>query len=104
MYFPHLTTVVASVPLLWIVRPGLYLGTFVHAFARRQLASQPVLACVLPPALIFLAIDYPFSRTIFAFGLVHLFAFALAALCCHGALARLPPTRPASTSWSGPAG
>ena len=87
----YLTTDVASVPLLWIVPLALYLGTFVHAFSRRQLVSQSVLARMLPLALIFLAIVYPFSRTIFSFGLVHLLVFALAALCCHGALARLRP-------------
>ena len=87
----YLTTDVASVPLLWIVPLALYLGTFVHAFARRQLVPQPVLARMLPLALVFLAIVFPFSRTIFAFGLVHLLVFALAALCCHGALARLRP-------------
>ena len=87
----YLTTDVASVPLLWIVPLALYLGTFVHAFARRQLVSQPVLARLLPLALIFLAIVYPMSRSIFAFGLVHLLVFALSALCCHGALASLRP-------------
>ena len=87
----YLTTDVAAVPLLWIVPLALYLGTFVHAFARRQLVSQRVLARALPLALIFLAIVYPFSRTIFAFGFVHLLVFALVALCCHGALARLRP-------------
>ena len=87
----YLTTDVAAVPLLWIVPLALYLGTFVHAFARRQLVSPRVLARVLPLALVFLAIVYPMSRTIFAFGLVHLLVFALAALCCHGTLARLRP-------------
>ena len=87
----YLTTDVASVPLLWILPLALYLGTFVHAFARRQLVPQAVLARMLPLALIFLAIVFPFSRTIFAFALVHLLVFALAALCCHGALARLRP-------------
>ena len=87
----YLTTDVAAVPLLWIVPLALYLGTFVHAFARRQLVTPRVLARVLPLALVFLAIVYPISRTIFAFGLVHLLVFALAALCCHGTLARLRP-------------
>ena len=87
----YLTTDVASVPLLWIAPLALYLGTFVHAFARRQLVSQSVLARLLPPALVLLAIVYPISHKIFAFGLVHLLVFALAALCCHGALARLRP-------------
>lgn len=87
----YLTTDVAAVPLLWIVPLALYLATFVHAFARRRLVPQRLLARLLAPALIALVVLYLFSRTAFAFGLVHLLVFALAALYCHGALARLRP-------------
>ena len=87
----YLTTDVAAVPLLWIVPLALYLATFVHAFARRSLVPQRLLACVLAPALIALVILYLSNRTVLAFGLVHLLVFALAALYCHGALARLRP-------------
>jgi len=87
----YIATDIASVPLLWIVPLALYLGTFIHAFARRQLISHAVLARVLPLLLIAIAIVYPLSRTIFAFGLAHLLIFVLAALWCHGALARLRP-------------
>ncbi len=90
----YLTTDVASVPLLWIVPLALYLGTFVHAFARREMIPQPILASLVPRALIFLAVVYPLSRTFIVLaGMVHLLVFTLAALYCHGALARLrrPP-------------
>ena len=87
----YITTDLAAVPLLWIVPLALYLGTFVHAFARRQLISQSVLARLLPLALVVIAVVYPISRTIFVFGLAHLLVFVLAALYCHGALARLRP-------------
>ena len=87
----YLTTDVAAVPLLWIVPLVLYLVTFVHAFARRSLVPQWLLARLLAPALIALVILYLFNRTVLAFGLVHLLVFALAALYCHGALARLRP-------------
>ena len=87
----YITTDIAAVPLLWIVPLALYLGTFIHAFARRKLVPQALLARVLPLLLIAIAIAYPLSRTIFAFGLVHLLVFVLAALWCHGALARLRP-------------
>ena len=87
----YLTTDVAAVPLLWIVPLVLYLGTFVHAFARRTLVSQGLLARLLAPALIALAVVYLLNRAVFVFGLVHLLVFVLAALYCHGALARLRP-------------
>ena len=87
----YLTTDVASVPLLWIVPLVIYLGTFVHAFARRRLFRRRILTRLVAPALIALAVLYPLTRTVFVFGLVHLTVFALAALYCHGELARLRP-------------
>ena len=88
----YLTTDVASVPLLWIVPLALYLGTFVHAFARREMIPHPILASLVPRALIFLAVVYPLGRTFIVLaGMVHLLVFTLAALYCHGALARLRP-------------
>ena len=87
----YLTTDVAAVPLLWILPLALYLATFVHAFARRSLVPQRLLARLLAPALIALVILYLSNRTLLALGLAHLFVFALAALYCHGALARLRP-------------
>ena len=93
----YLTTDVASVPLLWIVPLVLYLATFVHAFARREWIPQWVLERLLAPALILLAVSYLLTRTLFVFGLLHLLVFALAALYCHGALARLRPDPSALT-------
>ena len=87
----YLTTDVAAVPLLWIVPLALYLGTFVHAFARRTLIPQRLLAHLMAPALIALVVLYLVNRTVLAFGLAHLLVFVLAALWCHGALARLRP-------------
>ncbi len=87
----YLTTDVAAVPLLWIVPLALYLGTFVHAFARRTLISQRLLAHLVAPALIALVVLYLVNRTVLAFGLAHLLVFVVAALYCHGALARFRP-------------
>ena len=82
----------ASVPLLWIVPLALYLGTFVHAFARREMIPHPILTSLVPRALIFLAVVYPLNRTFIVLaGMIHLLVFTLAALYCHGALARLRP-------------
>ena len=87
----YLSTDVAAVPLLWVVPLGVYLATFVHAFARRPPIPQRLLARLAAPALIALVVLYLLNRTVLAFGLVHLLVFALAALYCHGALARLRP-------------
>ena len=87
----YLTTDVASVPLLWVVPLVLYLATFVHAFARRPVVPQPILARLVAPALIALAVVFLLGRTVLVFGLAHLLVFTLAALYCHGALARLRP-------------
>ena len=87
----YVTTDVAAVPLLWVLPLGLYLVTFVHAFSRRQVFSQRLLAYLCGPALIVLMLVYLLNRTVLVFGLAHLFVFVLAALYCHGALARLRP-------------
>ena len=87
----YLSTDVAAVPLLWIVPLGVYLATFVHAFARRELVPQRLLSRLVAPALIALVVLYLLNRAVLVFGLVHLLVFALAALYCHGALARLRP-------------
>ena len=89
----YLSTDVAAVPLLWIVPLVLYLGTFVHAFARREVFSHGIITRLVAPALIALAVMYLLSRTVLVFGVLHLVVFTLGALYCHGALARLrPPT------------
>ena len=87
----YLSTDVAAVPLLWIVPLAVYLGTFVHAFARYPLVPHRLLARLVAPALIVLVVLYLFNRTVLAFGAVHLLVFTLAALYCHGTLARLRP-------------
>ena len=88
----YLTTDVAAVPLLWIAPLAIYLGTFVHAFARREAIPHALLTRLVAPAIILLAVVYALTRTnVLAFGLVHLLVFAVAALYCHGALARLRP-------------
>ena len=91
----YLTTDVASVPLLWIVPLALYLATFIHAFAGRELIPHRRLPPVIAIGLLVLAVSYPFTRSMFEFGLVHLVVFTACALYCHGALARArPPARP----------
>jgi hypothetical protein len=90
----HLTTDIASIPLLWIVPLALYLATYVVAFSRfgpraRELADKAM------PVVLLLAV------TLMALGLrgsvllqasAHLAALVTVGLLCHGRLAaRRPP-------------
>jgi hypothetical protein len=86
-----LTTDVAPVPLLWVVPLALYLTTFMLVFARRQVVPHALMVRLLPVAVMALA-------PVVAAGLVqpfwiplHLVTFFVAAMVCHGALARLRP-------------
>jgi hypothetical protein len=88
----HLTTDVASVPLLWVVPLGLYLLSFVLTFHRpavpvaAALRLQPVL--LIPVALAFL---FHGNEAIRLALLAHLALFFATAVVCHGELARLRP-------------
>jgi len=92
----HITTDVASAPFLWVIPLGLYLATFIIAFATRPL---------IPPAvtLPFQAATAAASAVLIPFGAgslpmqftAHLSAFFFTALMCHQALvaSRPPPGR-----------
>lgn len=88
----HLTTNVASVPLLWVAPLALFLLTFVIVFARRGVR----LSVIAPLHLLFVGValvegvvsTLPWAPA----ALAHLGLFFTAALICHGALAeRRPP-------------
>jgi len=88
----HITADVASVPFLWIPPLGLYLATFIIAFAGRRAA---------PPVLLYWAQLVFAALAIFILGeprmpwlqqvAIHLTAFFLAALACHATLAARRP-------------
>jgi len=89
----YMTTDIAAVPLLWVIPLAVYLVTFILVFARRPwppfsviLILQPYL--VLPAVLLYflggkipLLVNLP----------LHLFAFFVIALMCHGQLAKSRP-------------
>ncbi|MDP8943715.1 MAG: fused MFS/spermidine synthase, partial [Actinomycetota bacterium] len=90
-----LTSDLAPVPLLWTVPLTLYLLSFVVAFspgARRERAHQGLLAvvplfAVLLAAFLLLGIQQPLGVV----AGVHLLAFLVVSLACHGELARDRP-------------
>lgn len=86
-----ITTDIAPVPLLWIAPLAIYLITYIIAFsARGEIALHwsvrifPWTMCALVASLTAMGI-WPLI-------LVHLAAFAVGAMVCHGQLARLRPT------------
>jgi hypothetical protein len=88
-----ITTDVAPVPLLWVVPLALYLLTFTLAFATRPplkhqwvLAAQPFYI-----ALVSLLLMYGWTRKPLLVIPIHLVAFFVTALACHGELARRRP-------------
>jgi hypothetical protein len=90
----YVTTDIATIPLLWVVPLALYLLTFTLAFARRppvphRLAARlvPAAAAVLTVLLLCRSMEPPVGLWV---GL-HLGAFAILALYCHGELARDRP-------------
>ena len=94
----HLSTDIASVPLLWVIPLMLYLLSFVLVFARRQLFSQSKMVWMQSGWLVILAAVFYLgglhtSQVVVLF-VIHLLAFFLTAMVCHGQLAA---DRPASS-------
>jgi hypothetical protein len=89
----YLTTDIASVPLLWIVPLSLYLLSFVFAFQRNSWASHVFLVRRQGFLLLAAAVTVFARATNPAWILLplHLLAFFVTALICHGELARDRP-------------
>jgi hypothetical protein len=89
----HISTDAAAVPLFWVVPLAIYLLTFVIAFQSRPVVSHSLVVAAFPFVIVALAvlmIISPFS-TIVEIISVHLAAFFVIALLCHGELARRRP-------------
>jgi hypothetical protein len=89
----HLTTDIASVPLLWVGPLALYLLSYIAAFGSRREAAQRAAAATLRPmALIVVIAMGPTHLPLAAQLAPHLLAFFAAAVLAH---ARLAADRPA---------
>ena len=87
----HISTDVAAVPLLWIVPLAIYLGTFVLAFATRQLLSERWLVRLLPVLVSSCLVSIVANAQQWWLIPLHLITFFVCALVCHRALARRRP-------------
>ena len=93
----HISTDVASAPLLWVAPLVVYLATFAIAFARKPPVSHPIaaIAAVVGLADLVLLVGFgPFDAWAV---LGHLLGLFVIALYCHGELARQRPAPAALT-------
>jgi hypothetical protein len=92
----YLATDIASIPLLWIIPLSIYLLSFILVFARRRIFPTSWLQWLLPPVALGVVFQILSRGThpVWLVILMHLFFLFLAAMLCHGRLAReRPPTR-----------
>ena len=84
-----LSSDIAAVPLLWVIPLGVYLLTFILAFARWQILSRELLRRMFPLTLAPLVMAFTLQATqpISLLMLLHLAAFFVASMLCHTALA-----------------
>ncbi|MFP4098604.1 MAG: hypothetical protein ACLFP8_08005 [Alphaproteobacteria bacterium] len=91
----HITTDVASVPLLWVLPLALYIGTFVLVFARKPLFSSQRIMTFSGMAVIILCLQMIAFKEINTLPVLaiflHLTVFFLLALACHTSLAQSRP-------------
>ncbi|MBW3638153.1 MAG: fused MFS/spermidine synthase, partial [Armatimonadetes bacterium] len=99
----YLSSEIAAIPLLWIVPLALYLLSFMIVFARRPLVPPAIwaraLAILILPLVIALASHA--GEPLVLLVALHLVVFFLAALVCHGELARDRPPASQLTQFYG---
>jgi hypothetical protein len=89
----YISTDIAAIPLLWIIPLALYLLTFAIVFGRRRIVPHRLWVELLPVALLPLVLVLV-ARANEPLALViptHLVTFFVAAMVCHGELARDRP-------------
>ncbi|MBT6913280.1 MAG: fused MFS/spermidine synthase, partial [Rhodospirillaceae bacterium] len=88
----HISTDVASAPMLWVVPLILYLGTFVVVFSSRPAISARLAMFLQVPLVMLLALVFFWQiHSLLLVLPLHLGVFFFAALVCHGELAKRRP-------------
>ena len=89
----HISTDVASMPLIWIIPLALYLLTFILAFANRQVLTLKMATLLTPVAIVGLGFIGLLKPKISLWGVIglHLAIFFLIAFTCHRRLALARP-------------
>jgi len=89
----YLTMNIAAMPLLWIIPLSIYLLTFILAFLKTPLIPHRSLIRAMPVVLLAVTVTLVTRRTdpIALVMPLHLLAFFVIAMVCHGELARTRP-------------
>ncbi|MEZ0262913.1 MAG: spermidine synthase [Alphaproteobacteria bacterium] len=91
----HITTDLVAAPMIWVVPLGLYLLTFVAAFAKKPLVSQKLLQKIHPTIVagaVGLCLLVQGMPAMSGYAMVwHLITFTVVALLCHMLLAEARP-------------
>jgi spermidine synthase len=90
----HISTDVASMPLIWIIPLALYLLTFILAFANKQVLRLDHVALLVPAAVIGLGFIVLLKPPISVWAVIglHLAVFFLIAFTCHRRIALSRPS------------
>jgi hypothetical protein len=87
----YISTDVAAVPLLWVIPLALYLLTFVLAFAKRETLPLRWMGRAMRLVIVVLVVVICLGAVQVIFIPLHFLMFFLAAMVCHGELARRRP-------------
>jgi len=88
----HITTDIASAPLLWVIPLVLYLLTFVIVFARKPIISHSLMIAAMPYAVLIMPLlVFGIPMKFWIIIPIHLATFFIVAMVCHGELARTRP-------------
>ncbi|MDA2938923.1 fused MFS/spermidine synthase, partial [Acidobacteria bacterium AH-259-A15] len=85
----YLSTNISPVPLFWVIPLSIYLLTLILVFARRTFLPQQVMVRTFPIVMLplVIVIILQASQPIWLMFLLHLIAFFVTAMVCHGAVA-----------------
>ena len=88
-----ITTDIAAVPLFWVVPLAIYLLSFILVFLKRPLLPHASVVRLLPVAVVGVVLFQlaHAAQPVWLILFIHLLAFFLAAMACHGELARERP-------------
>jgi len=91
----HITTDIVAIPLFWVIPLAIYLLTFVLVFSRKPLLSHHRMVWLQPFSVLPLIVLFWSFGTAWILFPLHLVAFFVIAMVCHGELAR---SRPSATN------
>lgn len=87
----HITTDIAAVPLFWVLPLVLYLSTFVIVFTLRDMVPHRWVVMAQPIAIVAVIALFGIHRPLALTLPLHLVAFFITTLMCHGELVRRRP-------------